>query len=402
MISKLLSLAALQSFLLCLFFVLSRPLRVYHIILSLFAFVVSILCFFQASESIAFYLRHPHLIRADWGMMLLLWPLFYLFIKVFLSDSFSLKVWIHFIPYIVNLLILTPFYLQPAESKIEIINYYTPFITQGFLGYSDYYKLLSVGIGIQSVFYSVKIIRLVRAYKDSIKILFSDLSGIHTSWFYLAVYGMAGLSSLYILSLFLNLTTSYIDHDYHQYFFLGLFIFILVLSYRSFYLPPAIQPIKIHKTPEASNLPNEVSVGINIEQSSKQISKLPNELIRLFEEEKLFLSPTLNAMEVAAKLGTSRQILSLVLNRGLSINFYDFVNSYRIKEFQFKLASKKFDHMSLLGLAFECGFNSKSTFNAVFKDVTGLTPSMYAESIKNSSRNSIRREGRSGSMEEEK
>lgn len=58
--------------------------------------------------------------------------------------------------------------------------------------------------------------------------------------------------------------------------------------------------------------------------------------------------------------------------------------------------------MSLLGLAFECGFNSKSTFNAVFKEVTGLTPSMYAESIKNSSRNSIRREGRSGSMEEEK
>ena len=75
--------------------------------------------------------------------------------------------------------------------------------------------------------------------------------------------------------------------------------------------------------------------------------------------------------------------LSLKINQNCEKNFYDLINSYRIQEFKEKAQSVDLNSYSILGLAYDCGFNSKSTFNSVFKKNTQKTPSQYIKELKN-------------------
>lgn len=380
MISILLQLATLQSFILFVFFLVSRPRKQSNIILAVFAFTVAALCFFQGVESVAFYVEFPHLIRINWGLLLLLWPLIFLFVRAFLSGPFSGGVMIHFVPYIINLIILSPFLFQSAESKIQILNHYTPFITQGFSGYADYFMVLSIVVGAQSLVYSFKIFKEVNKHRHLISEMYSSENGASAKWFLTIAYGMIALSILYGTTLFLNLNNSYIDQDHHQFFYLGLFILILLLSYRSVYQPASVVSSVSVELPDNTTVDKRVIASPGF--SEELMTRLGSKLIRLFETDKIHTQQDLNALEVAKQLNTSRQNLSQVLSSQFKMNFYDFVNGYRVREFQSRLASGKYTHLTLLGLALECGFNSKSSFNSLFKKATGMTPSAYAASKK--------------------
>jgi len=72
--------------------------------------------------------------------------------------------------------------------------------------------------------------------------------------------------------------------------------------------------------------------------------------------------------------------LSRVINEHFGRNFFDFINGYRVAEVKRKILDPAYAHFSLLGIAFESGFNSKSAFNRVFKKITGQTPSQFKES----------------------
>ena len=98
-------------------------------------------------------------------------------------------------------------------------------------------------------------------------------------------------------------------------------------------------------------------------------------LLRLMEEEQPWLEPELTLTELANRLRTHPALLSKVINAGCGQNFNDFVNAYRVQEARRKLADARFAHYSLVGVALESGFNSKSTFNRVFRKVTGQAPS---------------------------
>nr|WP_262921307.1 helix-turn-helix domain-containing protein [Maribellus maritimus] len=76
-------------------------------------------------------------------------------------------------------------------------------------------------------------------------------------------------------------------------------------------------------------------------------------------------------------LNISRHKLSQVINRSQNKNFYKLMNEYRIREVKEKLENKEYKNLTVLGIAFECGFNSKTTFNRIFKEETGMTPTNY-------------------------
>jgi AraC-like DNA-binding protein len=97
-------------------------------------------------------------------------------------------------------------------------------------------------------------------------------------------------------------------------------------------------------------------------------------LLRLMAEEQPWLEPELTLAELAHRLRTNTSLLSHVINTGCGQNFNDFVNSYRVAEAERKLRDPRLAHYSLVGIALECGFNSKSTFNRVFKKLTVRTP----------------------------
>lgn len=98
-------------------------------------------------------------------------------------------------------------------------------------------------------------------------------------------------------------------------------------------------------------------------------------LLALMATEQPWLEPELTLTELAQRLRTTPNVLSKVINAGCGQNFNDFVNTYRVHEARRKLADPRFAHYSLVGVALESGFNSKSTFNRVFKKLLGQAPS---------------------------
>ncbi len=104
-------------------------------------------------------------------------------------------------------------------------------------------------------------------------------------------------------------------------------------------------------------------------------------LLQLLQEEKLYQDPQLNMDTLAEKTDLSNGYLSKIINQKEGKNFYDFINSYRVKEVKTNLTHPDYAHYSIFGIGLEAGFKSKSTFNAVFKKMTGMTPSAYKKSL---------------------
>lgn len=90
-----------------------------------------------------------------------------------------------------------------------------------------------------------------------------------------------------------------------------------------------------------------------------------------------YTNPDLTIAKLAEEIKSQPEYLSLVLNKRLSMNFFDFINSYRVEAFKEICRNPESKKQTLISLAFDCGFNSKPTFNRVFKKVTGLTPGEY-------------------------
>jgi YesN/AraC family two-component response regulator len=105
--------------------------------------------------------------------------------------------------------------------------------------------------------------------------------------------------------------------------------------------------------------------------------KLYNQLKRIIESEKLYLSAELTLKKVADSLNTNTKYLSQVVNHQAGYNFQQFINLYRIEEAKHKIVKDSLSNLTLYGIALQCGFKNKSTFYKVFKEVTGLTPKDY-------------------------
>jgi AraC-like DNA-binding protein len=97
-------------------------------------------------------------------------------------------------------------------------------------------------------------------------------------------------------------------------------------------------------------------------------------------KEKPYLNPKLTLAELAQSLSVPTNHLSQIINQYEQVNFHDFVNKYRVEEFIQKAQSNK--NFSLLAHALDSGFNSKSTFNSVFKKLKSVTPSQYIADLK--------------------
>ncbi|MBQ4915610.1 tetratricopeptide repeat protein [Maribacter sp. MMG018] len=111
-----------------------------------------------------------------------------------------------------------------------------------------------------------------------------------------------------------------------------------------------------------------------------QIETLKKELLIYFKEEEPFLNPQLSLKIVADVLGLNTNKMSFLINQAFNANFNDFVNSYRLNHFKTISLDPKNSHLTILGLAYDSGFNSKSVFNNYFKKTEGTTPSQWVKS----------------------
>jgi AraC-like DNA-binding protein len=117
--------------------------------------------------------------------------------------------------------------------------------------------------------------------------------------------------------------------------------------------------------------------------SNEQIVELSVKLDDLLINEKIYLDNEINLAAVAEKLGISIHDTSYLINKVKGSNFYNFINKSRVEEAKKLLTSGKSDKLNMLGIAFESGFNSKTTFNTYFKKIVGISPSEYSKQQKN-------------------
>jgi AraC-like DNA-binding protein len=100
-------------------------------------------------------------------------------------------------------------------------------------------------------------------------------------------------------------------------------------------------------------------------------------LTKAMETDKLYLDPNLTVSVLAAHTGLTSKSISAVLNQHLHKNFNEFVNEYRVQAIKERMQQEGFRHLTIAGLAYECGFNSLSTFQRAFKTITGVTPKEF-------------------------
>lgn len=113
----------------------------------------------------------------------------------------------------------------------------------------------------------------------------------------------------------------------------------------------------------------------------KELSGLLEELELLMTKDKTFLNPDLNLELLSSYLGISEKHCSYLLNKGLNMNFNQYVNNFRIEAFKERIKEGQNKNFTLTSIAYECGFNSKSTFNRVFKSTCGVTPSEFVKKL---------------------
>jgi AraC-like DNA-binding protein len=147
-------------------------------------------------------------------------------------------------------------------------------------------------------------------------------------------------------------------------FFIILSFFIYFFGYKGLRQKQVIIDNEIQKIKYAkSSLSKEFSVFWK------------EKLLKFLEDEKPFLDPELSLSKLALNLGLSENNLSQIINSELDTTFYDLINNYRIEEVKQILLSGK--EINILESALKAGFNSKTTFNTLFKRKTGLTPTQF-------------------------
>jgi AraC-like DNA-binding protein len=131
------------------------------------------------------------------------------------------------------------------------------------------------------------------------------------------------------------------------------------------------------------NQPSETETIINIQHEtfketiSPEIEHWKSKIETLIQEQKLYQNPELTLTDLAKKLETNASIISKTINQGFQMNFNDCINTYRIEAVKNSFENGEHKKSTLLGIAFDCGFNSKATFNRAFKKNTGKTPKEY-------------------------
>lgn len=157
------------------------------------------------------------------------------------------------------------------------------------------------------------------------------------------------------------------------------FVLMENLGYYPVYIPLALLiyalGIKgfIHIRPSAKRPTENRSIRLTKKESEEQISALK----RAMEKDKLYLQNDLTLGRLVKHINSDQRTVSHVLNQHLHISFNAFVNHYRVEEVKQRMSAPDNKHLTLSGIAFECGFNSQSTFQRVFKQLTKFSPKVY-------------------------
>ena len=201
MIELILKLGSIQALLLGVILLKKKINNKANVILAILVFSLGVSCLLYSFNYLDFYIQFPHMIRVDWGIPLLFGPLIYLYTSFLTNTSIRFKEthYLHFLPYLINIAILIPFFIKSSEEKIQILDYFTASITSGTDNYFRYNYILQIAIAIISISYTIKSIKVIKAYSNKLLNEYSNIQKIKLDWLRLLLY------SFFIISRFLRI-----------------------------------------------------------------------------------------------------------------------------------------------------------------------------------------------------
>lgn len=135
-----------------------------------------------------------------------------------------------------------------------------------------------------------------------------------------------------------------------------------------------------HTLSSSRNLNFSQSSKTEKETDYKELEVISQHLDALMKSHQLFLDPGINLDLLAEKSGFKKHDVSFALNKIDGLNFFDYINTHRINHFKSKIKELEHENKTILGIAFDSGFNSKTTFNTSFKKFENMTPKEFIKS----------------------
>ncbi len=294
-------------------------------------------------------------------------PLFFFYVITLTRRDFRFnkKSLVHFIPFFLLIVFNIVFYLFISNEESRTGN-------DQLFSTAD---SLILGLQLIHIFIYLFFTKIViKEHELKIKSTLSSMDNINLRWLNLSVHLFNGIFGLIAVFLILSVIGINIDDYFNNIIHVLVALIILGLGYWGF-KQPIIFPVES----------DSVKVR-KYEWSTLTDEKADDYLIKLkviMNDEKPYLESSLTLQKLADMVGISPQHLSQIINEKLNQNFFDFINCHRIKEAKRLLVDPKGELLTILAIAEEVGFNSKSSFNTAFKKITGMTPTEYKKSLSN-------------------
>ena len=355
----------LQAIVLSVLLLLKRPLRQSNLFLALVLFFFALMEVNIGWANILFSYDLMHIFRyVQLELLFGIGPALYLFTKSITDPDYriSKKEYIHFLPVVLEFIFYRTEIYRLGSNGL----YQTP--THPF----TIVYLIMQWLGTASIIvYVLLSVRLLIKYGHWVKSKYSNLKNKSLGWLRIPIFIYSGFWIFWI-------TITKLDY------------YIFQNAFRDFYFLPINIGLSVITTWIGfigyTKSQTEVSGFSKTSLKTEMIPSNPEqaEKIRsLMASQKPYLNPDLDLPKLSELAGINSKTISRIINHDLQMNFYEFVNKYRVEEFKQRLQQSDCDQLTLLGHAFECGFNSKSTFNHIFKKYTDQTPREYYKKFKN-------------------
>jgi AraC-like DNA-binding protein len=291
------------------------------------------------------------------------------------KSTFNFHYLWHFLPFLIFFSLSMIFLNKPVMEG-----------TKGFLLIDKFISLriiYGVSFFISISYYSVATFLVINKHQRNLKTLISYSSSKYTlQW-------LIGLSVTFYLSYILvfvlglmDILLNFMPFDPYELSFLGLTIFAFLYGFYGFKQPSVFEEIG-GKYPILDNKNNRREKKYSRSGlKSADIKRYEKMILEYMEKEKPYLDRELSVNMMANEINIPRHFISEIINTHMGKNFYYLVNEYRVKEVKERLLDPKYDKLTILSIAYDSGFNSKSAFNTIFKDLTGITPSQYMKEVK--------------------